>query len=127
MLNHKVITLTLAAMALVALAHSTSHAADKNPAPPAIVLESQKIELPQGNRKFAGEEPGARAASTYCVMCHSRGMIDAQPPLSREAWKTEIRKMRTAYGCPVSEGQDEELVDFLYQYNHKPAQSASGH
>jgi cytochrome c5 len=123
----KLIALTVISLALVALAHSTSYAADKNSAAPAIVLESQKIELPEGNRKFEGEEPGARAASTYCVMCHSRGMIDAQPPLSREAWKTEIRKMRTAYGCPVSEGQDEELVDFLYQYNHKPTQSASGH
>ena len=121
--NSKLITLTLAWMALVATTHSGSFAADNNSPPPPIVLESQKIELPQGNLKFEGSEPGARAASTYCVMCHSRGMIDSQPPLSRDAWKTEIHKMRTAYGCPVSEGLDEELVDFLYQYNHNPAQS----
>lgn len=124
--NFKLITVMLASMFLVAIAHSPSRAADNNSQPPPLVLESQKIELPRGNLKFEGSDPGARAATTYCVMCHSRGMIDSQPPLSRDAWKTEIHKMRSAYGCPVSVGLDEELVDFLYQYNnHKPAQSAS--
>lgn len=125
MRKSKLLTLTLLSTLLVAASHSASRAADNNSPPRPIVLESQKIELPQGNLNFEGSGPGARAASTYCVMCHSRGMIDSQPPLSRDAWKTEIHKMRTAYGCPVSEGLDEELVDFLYQYNHKPAQSAS--
>jgi len=123
--NSKLLTMTLASMLLVAVTHSALRAADNKPEHPPIVLKSQKIELPQGNLKFEGSEPGARAASRYCVMCHSRGMIDSQPQLSRDAWKTEIHKMRTAYGCPVSEGLDEELVDFLYQYNHKPAQSTS--
>ncbi len=114
-------------MLSVAVTHSPTCAANDNSQPPPIVLESQKIKLPQGNLKFEGSEPGARAAGTYCVMCHSRGMIDSQPPLSREAWKTEIHKMRTAYGCPVSEGLEEELVEFLYRYNNRPAQSASRH
>jgi len=125
MYNSKLITLTLLSMVLVAVTYSATRAADSNSQPPPIVLQSQKIELPQGNLKFEGSEPGARAAGTYCVMCHSRGMIDSQPTLSREAWKSEISKMRTAYGCPVSGGLDEELVDFLYQYNHKPKQGAS--
>ncbi len=125
MCNSKLITLILLSMVLVAVTHSATRAAADNSQPPPIVLQSQKIELPRGNLKFEGSEPGARSASTYCVMCHSRGMIDSQPPLSRDAWKTEIHKMRTAYGCPVSEGLDEELVDFLYQYNHKAAPSAS--
>jgi len=121
----KLITVTLLSIILVAVTQSATRAADNKSEHPPIVLESQKIELPQGNLKFEGSEPGARAASTYCVMCHSRGMIDSQPPLSRDAWKTEINKMRTAYGCPVSQGLDEEMVDFLYQYNHKPAQATS--
>jgi hypothetical protein len=121
----KLIASMIGSMLLAAVTHSASHAADNNSQPPPIVLESQKIELPQGNLKFEGSAPGARTASTYCVMCHSRGMIDSQPQLSRDAWKTEIHKMRTAYGCPVSEGLDEELVDFLYQYNHKQTPSAS--
>ena len=125
--NSKFITVTLLSIMLVAFTHSATRAAHNNSEHPPILLESQKIELPQGNLKFEGSEPGARAASTYCVMCHSRGMIDTQPPLSRDAWKTEIHKMRTAYGCPVSQGLDEELADFLFQYNHKPAQRASRH
>ena len=125
--SSKLITLTLVSILLAALAWAPARATDSDSQPPPIVLKSQKIQLPKGNLKFEGTEPGARVAGTYCVMCHSRGMIDAQPPLSREAWKTEIHKMRTSYGCPVSEGSEEELVDFLYQYNNRPAQRASRH
>ena len=121
----KLISVIVASMILVAVTRPATHAVENDSQPPPIVRESQKIELPKGNLKFEGSDPGARAATTYCVMCHSRGMIDSQPPLSRDAWKTEIHKMRTAYGCPVNEGLDEELVDFLYQYNHKPLQAAS--
>lgn len=127
MLKAQLITLTLASVLFTTVAYSECEAADNNSAPPAIMLESQKIDLPEGNRKFESDQPGARIATTYCVMCHSRGMIDSQPPLSRDAWKTEIHKMRANYGCPVSATLDEELVDFLYDYNHKPTQSASGH
>jgi hypothetical protein len=105
----------------------TVRSAEKDSGPRPIVLKSEKIDLPRGNLKFEGDAPGARTASTYCVMCHSRGMIDNQPPLSREAWKTEVRKMRSVYGCPVSEGMDEELVDFLFQYNQKRAAVSSQH
>jgi hypothetical protein len=111
----------------VATIPGTARTAEKDLGHPTIVLKSQKIDLPRGNLKFGGGAPGARAASTYCVMCHSRGMIDNQPPLSREAWKTEVKKMRSAYGCPVSEGLDEELVEFLFQYNHKAASVSSQH
>jgi len=127
MYRSKVITLALISMLSVVLTHSPARAAESNSQPPPIVLQSQKIELPKGNLKFASSEPGARVAGTYCVMCHSRGMIDAQPPLSRETWKAEIHKMRTVYGCPVSEGSEDELLEFLYQYNNKPAQSAARH
>ena len=112
-------------LAFVVAASGAARAAEKEPSHPTIVLESQSIELPRGNLKFPGDAAGARAASTYCVMCHSRGMIDAQPLLSREQWKTEIHKMRSTYGCPLSESMDEELVDFLFQYNHKTASASS--
>jgi len=125
MYNSKLITLTLLSTVLIAVTQSGTRVAHSDSDNPPIVLESQKIELPQGNLKFEGSEHGVRAANTYCVMCHSRSMIDYQPSLSREAWKSEIHKMRTAYGCPVSGGLDEELVDFLYQYNHKPTRGAS--
>jgi len=117
----------LLSLSFVATIPGTAGTAEKDLGHRTIVLKSVKIDLPKGNLKFEGDAPGARAATTYCVMCHSRGMIDNQPPLSREAWKTEIRKMRSVYGCTVSEGLDEELVDFLFQYNHKAASVSSQH
>jgi cytochrome c5 len=123
----KLIALTLVSVVSVAVTRSPARATDNDSQPPPIIFESQKIQLPKGNLKFEGTDPGARVAGTFCVMCHSRGMIDSQPPLSREAWKAEIHKMRTSYGCPVSEGSEEELVEFLYQYNNRPAQRASRH
>jgi len=108
-----------------ATVYGIARTAENHPDHPKIVLKSQRIDLPRGNLKFPGDAPGARAASTYCVMCHSRGMIDAQPPLSRDQWEAEIHKMRSTYGCPLSEGMDEELVDFLFQYNHKTGSVSS--
>jgi hypothetical protein len=112
-------------LSFVATLPSIALTADKDLGRPTIMLKSQKIDLPRGNLKFPGETSGARAASTYCVMCHSRGMIDAQPPLSREQWKTEVHKMRSNYGCPLSESLDDELVDFLFQYNNRTASASS--
>ena len=112
-------------LTFVVAAPGAARAAEKETGHPTIVLESQSIELPRGNLKFPGDVPAARTATTYCVMCHSRGMIDAQPPLSREQWKTEIRKMRSTYGCPLSESMDEELADFLFKYNHNTASASS--
>jgi len=112
-------------LSFVATLPSIALTAEKDMGHPTIALKSQKIDLPRGNLKFPGETPGARAASTYCVMCHSRGMIDAQPLLSREQWKAEIHKMRSSYGCPLNESLDEQLVDFLFQYNNKTAAASS--
>ena len=99
---------------------ATARSAEQDSGHRTVVLKSQKVEFPQENLKFRGDAAGAKAATDYCLMCHSRGMIDAQPPLSRDQWKTEVIKMRSTYGCPLSEGMDEELADFLFQYNHKP-------
>lgn len=112
-------------LSFVAIVPGVARAAEKDPGPKTIVLESQTIELPRGNLKFPGDAPGARVATTYCVMCHSRGMIDAQPLLSRDQWKTEIHKMRSSYGCPLSESMDEELEDFLFRYSHKTATASA--
>jgi len=50
-------------------------------------------------------------------LCHSKGMIDIQPPLSLETWKKEIAKMRSAYGCPLRDDQVDGIVKFISQAN----------
>ena len=67
----------------------------------AIRLTSQKITLPFGDKTFAGAGETAKIANEHCLLCHSRAMIDTQPPLPLATWKKEIDKMRTAYGCPL--------------------------
>ena len=83
-----------------------------------IELTSQKIDLPLGDRDFnfaGGEE--AKIANERCLLCHSKGMIDTQPPLSPETWKKEVAKMRSAYGCPLRDDQVDGIVKFIYQAN----------
>ena len=79
-----------------------------------IRLTSQKITLPFGNAVFAGGD-SAKLANSRCLLCHSRDLIDTQPPLTLETWKKEIDKMRTGYGCPISADQTAGLAEFISQ------------
>jgi hypothetical protein len=78
----------------------------------AIQLKSQKIGLPFGNQVFAGGD-AAKLANSRCLLCHSKDMIDAQPPLTLETWKKEVDKMRTAYGCPLRADQTAGVAEFI--------------
>ena len=80
-----------------------------------IRLTSQKITLPFGDKVFAGNNEVAKIANEHCLLCHSRGMIDTQPPLTLETWKKEIDKMRTAYGCPLRADQTSGVAEFISQ------------
>jgi hypothetical protein len=86
-----------------------------------IRLTSQKIILPFGDKVFAGNNEVAKIANEHCLLCHSRGMIDTQPPLTRETWKKEIDKMRTAYGCPLRADQTIGVAEFISHANSAPA------
>jgi len=125
MLRRGIVVLSILVALSFATIPGTGGSVERDSGHQTIVLKSQKIKFPQGNLKFPGDAPGAKAAGDYCLMCHSRGMIDAQPALSLEQWKTEINKMRSVYGCPISEDKDKELADFLVQYNHKTASVSS--
>ncbi len=87
-----------------------------------IRLTSQKITLPFGNSVFAGGDT-AKLANSRCLLCHSKEMIDTQPPLSLEVWKKEVDKMRTAYGCPLGADQTTALAEFISQTAGAPASS----
>ena len=79
----------------------------------AIQLTSQKITLPFGDETFAGKGEEAKIANERCLLCHSRGMIDTQPPLTLDTWKKEVAKMRTVYGCPLRADQMDSVAEFI--------------
>jgi hypothetical protein len=100
---------------IAALAHGVARA--QSAALPvrhrAIQLTSQKISVPFGNKTFAGTDKDAKIANEHCLLCHSRGMIDTQPPLTLETWKKEVAKMRTAFGCPLRADQSDRIAEFI--------------
>ncbi|MGH7839834.1 MAG: cytochrome c [Candidatus Binataceae bacterium] len=100
----------------VALAQSAVTASRHQP----LRLTSDKIILPFGNEVFAGGE-AAKLANSRCLLCHSRSMIDTQPPLTLETWKKEIDKMRTTYRCPIDADQTAGLAEFISQATSTPA------
>ena len=110
--------LVLATMLAARIARAQS-AAPEGPRR-AIRLTSQKIVLPFGTAAFAGGDR-ARLANSRCLLCHSKDMIDTQPPLALEVWKKEIDKMRTAYGCPLGVEQTAGIADFISQAAGAPA------
>jgi hypothetical protein len=106
--------ITLLIAAAIALCNRPADAAPRRAKPPVIKLTSQTITLPFGDRSFQGGQ-WAKLANTHCLLCHSKGMIDTQPPLSSDTWKKEIIKMRSAYGCPLRDDQVDGLVKFISQ------------
>lgn len=85
-------------------------------APGGIVLRSQRISLPAHGREFSGG-PQASVANTYCLMCHSGGMVMTQPPLTLAQWQTELRKMINTYGCPLPQSDVDELAQYIAHAN----------
>jgi mono/diheme cytochrome c family protein len=75
-----------------------------------------RVELPAGDETFPPGD-GAAVASSQCLICHSAGMVLQQPPLTKDQWRAEIVKMRSAYGAPIPEDQDDELSEYLKTIN----------
>ena len=75
-----------------------------------------KVDLPASDETFPAGV-GAEIASSQCQICHSAGMVLTQPPLKKGEWRTEILKMRTAYGAPIPEDQVEALSEYLKNIN----------
>ena len=76
-----------------------------------LVLKSDKIDLPDRGAMFTG--PGSDALNNNCLACHSAGMVLTQPALSKEQWRTEVEKMRTAYKAPIDAKDVDAIVDYL--------------
>lgn len=76
------------------------------------------IDLPQDRVQFK-PGPGAQAAQTYCVTCHSAQYVYMQPPLTRAQWEGTVNKMRKVFGAPLPEDQVKTVVDYLMTQNGK--------
>lgn len=93
-----------AALALSAAATVPAHA---------LTLKTQTIQLPTSNRVFPGDSAGAKAANTYCLMCHSVGMVMNQPDLPKAAWLVEVNKMKNTFKAPIPDDQVPVIADYL--------------
>jgi mono/diheme cytochrome c family protein len=71
-----------------------------------------RVELPASDETFP-PGVGADIATSQCLICHSAGMVLRQPPLTKDEWRAEIMKMRSAYGAPLPEDQVDGLAEYL--------------
>jgi sulfite dehydrogenase (cytochrome) subunit B len=50
----------------------------------------------------------------YCNACHSLDYPRINAPfLDRKGWETQVNKMITAYGAPISPAEAKVIVDYL--------------
>lgn len=92
-----------------------AQSADKQPTTvtaAGITLKSVSIDLPAGDRVFAGGT-AAEVVNNNCLTCHSAGMVLNQPALSPATWKAEVTKMQVVYKAPVSEEDVPAIVAYL--------------
>jgi len=71
------------------------------------------VELPASQTLFPAGD-GADIANGQCLICHSAGMVLRQPPLTQDEWRSEINKMRNAFGAPLPADQVDALARYLY-------------
>jgi cytochrome c5 len=77
-----------------------------------LVLKTVNVILPTSDRMFP-DGPGSDVVNSYCLVCHSAGMVLSQPAMTRSAWEAEVQKMRNAYKAPIPEGQIQTIVSYL--------------
>ncbi len=105
-------TQRIAALGLALAAIATTAALLTSPAQ-ALTLQSTSVKLPESPRVFPGDTAGAKAANTYCLMCHSVGMVMNQPDLGKAAWLVEVNKMKNAFKAPIPEDQVAVIADYI--------------
>ena len=87
------------------------------PAPASVAgggftLQSASVTLPSDDLAFPAG-PHVDAVEANCTACHSPAMILSQPPLGREGWEAEVKKMREVYHAPVDPAAVPAIVDYL--------------
>ncbi|MDY0330893.1 MAG: cytochrome c [Thiomonas sp.] len=80
----------------------------------ALTLKTETVNRPSSTRVFPGDGPGAKAANSFCLMCHSAGMVMTQPDLSKSTWLAEVNKMKHVMKAPIPEDQVPVIAEYLY-------------
>jgi cytochrome c5 len=78
----------------------------------ALVPKTVNVVLPTSDRMFP-DGPGSDVVNSYCLVCHSAGMVLSQPAMTRSAWEAEVQKMRNAYKAPIPEEQIQTITSYL--------------
>jgi mono/diheme cytochrome c family protein len=78
--------------------------------PAALAADAWK--LPAETSRFK-PGPGASLAIANCALCHSADYISTQPPLSRQAWRAAVEKMRLKFGAPIATNSVDAIADYL--------------
>jgi hypothetical protein len=79
-----------------------------------------RVALP-GDAGFAFKPgPGAIAAQTYCLTCHSSAYVSTQAVLSAAQWTAEVNKMRAVYGAEIPADQVPIIAGYLTTEYGKP-------
>lgn len=114
--NKLLSSLAVAGFALGTASSTPALAKGKHMAAPQAAGETVRIELPPGDDVLP-DRRNAEAVDRNCLSCHSTETILNQPALSREVWKAEIDKMRTAFGANIDPDADDVILAYLTSIN----------
>lgn len=82
-----------------------------------IHWQSTSVTVPGPGGFFSG--PDTQLLNANCVMCHSAGFVERQPPLSLSAWTMEVTKMKKAFGAPLQDQDIPPLAQALFNRQTK--------
>ena len=74
------------------------------------------VDLPASDAVFPSG-PDADLANAHCLICHSAGMVLRQPALTKDQWRAEVVKMRSAFGALIPVEQVDALTEYLHLIN----------
>jgi sulfite dehydrogenase (cytochrome) subunit B len=78
-----------------------------------VVAAEQKIELKSA--------PGRDKVEANCIACHTLDYIVANSPfMNRQMWEAEVTKMVKAFGAPITDTDQNEIVEYLTVNYGKP-------
>jgi len=64
---------------------------------------------------------GAEIVEQNCAACHSLDYIQMNSPfLDRKGWQAEVTKMVKAFMAPISEGDQQQIIEYLSVNYAKP-------
>jgi len=90
-----------------------------------VHFEVLKVNFPTSATLFPAGK-GSEIANANCLICHSSGMALRQPLLTVDEWRSEITKMKTAFGAPIPADQIDELADYLGTVDGRAGASQPG-